>query len=153
MTERRINARDIIIQASDGATSPTWLTLEKLSGATFKPGENEEVADTTNFDSQGAYEQEVMQRGATMEIDGMALKDDLTGALPPGRARVEAMASETAVGYLSLGQIRFRHPMDTNWRVWNCTVSLGDQGGDTNDKTGWQATITKSGLTTVTVVA
>jgi hypothetical protein len=153
MTQRRINARDIIVQVSDGAGSPTWLAIEHLAGVVPKPGENEEVAETTDFDSLGVYEQEIMQRGASMDLEGLELKDDLSGVLPPGRARVEALASETAVGYLSLGQIRFRHPMDTVWRVWNCTVSLDDTGGKNNDKSSWGATITKSGPTITTAVS
>lgn len=153
MTQRKINARDIILQVSDGAASPTWLAVEHLSNVTVNLGENEETVDTTDYDSLGAYEQEIMQRGAAMDLEGMALKDDLTGALPAGRARVEAMAGEDKVGYDSLGQVRFRHPMDTLWRIWTCTFTLGEQGGETNDKTSWSATVTKSGRTTTASVA
>lgn len=153
MTQRKINARDIVFQVSDGAASPSWLAVEHLSSVTVNPGENEESVDTTDYDSAGVYEQEIMQRGASMELEGMLLKDDTTGALPPGRARVEALAAESAVGYLSLGQVRFRYPTDTTWRIWTCTVSLAEQGGGNNDKVSWGATITKSGPTTTAAVA
>lgn len=147
MTQRKINARDIIIQVEDD-TPDTWLTIENLASVTINRGENEETADTTDYDSDGAYEQEVMQRGATMALAGLEMKDHLTGALQPGRARVEEMAGEDKVGYDSLGRVRFRHPMDTNWTVWPCTFSLGESGGETNAKSAWSATITKSGKST-----
>jgi hypothetical protein len=153
MTQRKINSRDIYFQISDGAASPTYLDLENMASFTFNPGENEEIVDTSDFDSDGAYEQEIMQRGASIAAEGMAKQDHLTGALQPGRARVEAMAGETALGADSLAQIRFRYPADTNWRVWNCTVTLGEQGGGSNDKLSWSATFTKSGRTTLVAVS
>ena len=153
MTQRKINARDIIVEISDGAASPTYLTVENLATVTVNLSENEETVDTTDYDSDGAYEQEIMQRGASLALEGQAKKDHLTGALQPGRARVEAMAGETALGSDSIAAIRFRHPMDTQWKVWNCTVSLTEQGGGPNDKTSWGATITKSGPTTLVAVS
>ena len=152
MTQRKINARDIIFQVED-STPGEWLRVERLTNVNVNPGENEEVAETGDYDSEGAYEQEIMQRGASLELEGMLMKDDLTGALPPGRARVEEMCGEDKVGYDSLGRVRFRHPMDSVWKVWSCTFSLGEQGGETNDKTSWGATITKSGLSTTMAVA
>lgn len=152
MTERKINARDIIIQVSDGATVPTWLAIGGLNSVTPNPGENEESVDTTTYDSDGVYEGEVMQRGAKLELEGFLLKDHLTGAQNVGQARVEYMATQT--GYDSLGAIRFRHPMDTAWKVWNgATFSLGEQGGGNNDKTPWSCTITRSGASTTVAVS
>ncbi|MFB4294792.1 phage tail tube protein [Nonomuraea sp. ATR24] len=151
MTQRRINARDIIVQVED-STPDSWLAIENLASATFNRGENEETADTTDFESEGAYEQEVMQRGASMSLAGQELRDDTTGELQPGRARVEEMAGEDKVGAASLGRIRFRHPTQTVWRIWKCTFSLGENGGDTNAKSGWAATITKSGLSSTAPV-
>jgi hypothetical protein len=152
MTAVQIPARDIIIQA-ESATPDTWLRVENLKSATINRAENEETADITNFDSEGAYEQWVMQRGASMALAGDELKDHLTGALQPGRARIEEMAGEDKVGFDSLGRIRFRHPMDTEWKIWSCTVSVGETGGETNPVSAWSATITKSGLTTTAEVA
>lgn len=151
MTQRRINARDMIFQVED-STPSSWLSVEHMQSFTVNPGENEETADTTDFDSLGSYEQEVMQRGSSIELEGQLMKDDTTGVLAPGRARMEAMAGEDKVGYASLGRVRFRHPMDTLWRIWTCTFTLGEQGGGTNDKSSWGATVTKSGLTTTAAV-
>jgi hypothetical protein len=150
MTQRRINARDIIVQVED-STPDSWLGVENLATATVNPGEQEEVAVTTDFDSEGNYEEEKMQRGASMALAGQELKDDLTGALQPGRARVEAMAAQVA--HASLGRIRFRHPVDPNWVIWPCTFSLGEKGGDTNVKSAWAATITRSGPSSTVAVS
>lgn len=152
MTQRRINARDMIVEVED-ETPDTWLKVERLQNIVVNPGENEEAVDVTDYDSEGSYEQEIMQRGASLTLEGLAWKDNETGALMPGRARVEEMAGEDKLGSDSLGRIRFRHPMDTEWRIWTCTFSLGEQGGATNDKTSWSATITKSGKTTTAAVA
>ncbi|TDD25055.1 hypothetical protein E1287_37630 [Actinomadura sp. KC06] len=150
MTLRKINARDIIIEVETAVTD-TWAGIRPgLTSATINPGENEEVADTTTYGSEGEYEQEVMQRGATMEVEAKMLKDDVTGVLDTGQARVEVLA--TKKGVESLGRIRFRHPMDTEWRIWTCTATLGEQGGETNDKTSWGATFTKSGPSSTAAV-
>jgi hypothetical protein len=151
MTLRKINARDIIVQVSDGAAVPTWLAIGGLNSVTPNPSENEESADTTTYDSDGNYEGEIMQRGAAMEMEGFLLKDHLTGAPDPGQARCEYMA--TLTGYDSLGSIRFRHPMDTTWKVWTATFSIGEQGGGNNDKTSWSCTITRSGASTTAAVS
>ncbi|MGH3323262.1 MAG: phage tail tube protein [Streptomyces sp.] len=147
---RKINARDIVLQVL-AADATTWVEVAGLNSVTVNPGENEETADTTTYASQGAYEQEVMQRGASLVLEGFLLKDDSTGVQDPGQARVEVVGA--AVAEESVGQVRFRHPVDTLWKVWNCTVSLAEQGGGNNDKTGWGATITRSGASTTMAVA
>ncbi|MBG0830512.1 hypothetical protein HS041_22380 [Planomonospora sp. ID67723] len=152
MTQRKINARDMIVEILDDDDT-TYLTIENLAAVKPNKGENEEVADTTDYDSEGVHEHEVMQRGATMEIEGHEKKDHLTGALQPGRARVEEMAGESKVGADSLATIRFRHVMDTTWKIWRCTVTLGESGGGHNDKSAWAATFTKSGPTTTAAVS
>ncbi|MFB6722923.1 phage tail tube protein [Kribbella sp. NPDC056345] len=145
----KINARDIIIQVAE-ANGTTWTPLGGLNSAVPNASENEEVVDTTTFDSAGNYEQEIIQRGAILELEGFLLKDPANGAQDPGQARVEALA--TQVGFASIGKIRFRHPMDTTWKVWNATFSLGEQGGGNNDKFAWAATVTRSGASTTAPV-
>ena len=150
MAATKVNARDIIVQVSDGQTTETWIEVGGLNSATLNPGENEETVDTTTYASQGNYEQEIMQRGASMALEGFLLKDSTTGDLDPGQERVEALG--VAIGGESVGKVRFRHPVDTEWKVWAATVSLGEQGGGNNDKTGWSATFTRSGASTTTAV-
>lgn len=151
MTQRKINARDMVFEV-ESATPNTWLPVERLSSFTVNFGENEETTETTDYESEGAYEGEIMQRGASISMEGQALEDDTTGALPAGRARVEAMCAEDKVGSASLGRVRFRSPNGTTWRIWTCFFSLGEQGGGNNDKLSWSATVTKSGKTTTAPV-
>lgn len=152
MANIKINARDVIFQISDGAGTPVWTDLEGMSTYTLKPGENEETVDTTTYTSAGAYEQEIMQRGASIEAEGFKIVDSTTGAAAPGQLRVEAAAA--LLGSASLVDIRFRAVSTlTNWKVWKATVSLGDQGGGNNDKTGFSATFTRSGAASSVAVA
>ncbi|MFB4276040.1 phage tail tube protein [Nonomuraea sp. MTCD27] len=152
MTARKIKSRDFIIEV-ESSTPDTWFRIENLANMTINRAANEETADLTDFDSEGAYESWIMQRGASMALAGQELKDHLTGALQPGRARVEELAGETAVGYESLGRYRFRHPLNDEWRIWNATTSVGENGGATNDPSAWACTITKSGPSTTAAVA
>lgn len=146
----QINARDWIFQISDEATpTPTWSEVAGLESFTLNPAENEETVDTTTFASDGIYEGQVMQRGASLALSGKAVKNGATK--DPGQAQVETVAA--AVGEDSLGTIRFRHISDTtNWTVWSAYVSLAEQGGGTNDKSSWGATFTKSGPATTAAV-
>ncbi|MFI6909878.1 phage tail tube protein [Nonomuraea sp. NPDC050394] len=152
MTAVQIPARDIILEV-ESPTPDTWLRVENLKNVTINRAENEETADLTNYDSDGSYEQWIMQRGASMALAGDELKDHLTGALQPGRGRVEQMAGEDKVGFDSIGRVRFRHPMDSQWKIWSATFSVGETGGETNPVSAWAATITKSGKTTLAAVA
>lgn len=151
MAAQKIPARDIIVQISDGASTPVWIAITQLTTATYNPGEDEEETDTTTFDSAGEAEHLVMQRGATLDLEGFLRKDGTTGAMDAGQLRTEALGKLKGVG--SLGQIRFRHPMDTNWTVWSASASLGEQGGGNNDMTSWKATFKKSGASTTVAVA
>lgn len=146
MAPQKIPARDIIVQVSDGQATPTWITVTQLTSATHNPAENEETTDTTTFDSDGDYEEVVMQRGASLSLEGFLRKDGTTGAKDAGQQRIEELAK--LKGVESLGAVRFRHPMDTVWTKWDATFSQGEQGGGTNDMTSWSATVRKSGSST-----
>jgi hypothetical protein len=89
----KINARDIQIEVAD-SSGATWIPVGGLNSAVPNGGENEEVVDTTTFDSGGYYEQEVIQRGATLELEGFLLQDAETGALDPGQSRIDALANQ-----------------------------------------------------------
>lgn len=139
----KLNARDVIIEISDGATIPVWTEIEGLTSLTYNPSENEEVTDTTTFTSDGNYEGEKMQKGAMLECEGFLIKDSVTGAQAAGQAAVEVLHEK--LGPESLGTIRFRHPADTVWKQWVAFATVGEQGGENNDKTSWGATFTRSG--------
>ncbi len=146
----KLNARDVIVEISNGASTPVWAEIGGLTSLTYNPSENEETVDTTTFASEGQYEGEIMQRGATLEMEGFLIKDSTTGAQEAGQAQVETLA--TKLGPESLGTIRFRHPVDTSWKKWTAYVSIGEQGGENNDKTSWDATFTRSGASTTVAV-
>lgn len=148
MVQRKVNSRDIIFQVL-AADAVTYLTVGGLKEISVNKGDNSETTVTTTYDSGGLYEGEIMQRGASMKLDGFLLKDSSTGAQDPGQARLEVIG--TAVGVNSLGGVRFRYPTDSLWTVWAAAfVELGEQGGGNNDKSGWSCTVTRSGASTTT---
>lgn len=150
MVAVKINARDLIVQVQAADTS--WLGISGLNTITPNPSESEETVDTTTFASLGDYEQEIMQRGASMALEGFMILDNVSGAQDAGQARCETLA--TLKAFESLGSIRFRHPLSTSWKVWaQATFSVGEQGGGNNDKTPWKCAITRSGPSTTAAVA
>jgi len=151
MATEKINARDMVFQVSDGAVSPTWYSIGGMNNFKVNYGENEETVDTTDFNSQGNYEFEYMQRGAKIDLEGFFMADVSTGARDPGQARLEALA--TLTGTSSKGDIRFRYPGATTWKVWKAGVSIGEQGGGNNDKKSFQASVGRSGASTTAPVS
>lgn len=151
MALHQLNARDLIVEVSDGSTPATWTEVAGITSSSLNLAENEAVADTTTYASGGAYSEEVMQRGASLTLGGFVLIDPETGDRDPGQEAVEALG--TAVGYDSTGRVRFRMlSASTSWTVWDCTVSLGEQSGETNAKRTWNATFRRSGTATTEAV-
>lgn len=148
---RPIDARGWIFEVEDHAAPGTYLTLGNLTSWTLNAGESEETADTTTFDSNGYYEQDVMQRGATIEVSGLYAQTD--GTRDPGQAYIDETWAYR-LGEESRGRMRYRHTSQDEWTVWECTVTPGEVGGETNAKTSWSATFTRCGApTTEPVVA
>lgn len=149
MAPRKISARELILQVED-ATPGSWLGINGLNSIVPNYGENEEETDTTDYQSAGEYEHEIMQRGASMALQGFVILDDITGAQDPGQARCELMATKKA--HESKGRVRFRHPLSSTWKIWTCTFSVGEEGGGNNAKTPFNCTIKKSGAATTAAV-
>ncbi|MCZ9348544.1 hypothetical protein NGM36_01765 [Streptomyces mutabilis] len=148
-TTRPIDARGWIFEVEDAdAATETWLPVAGLNTFTINPGENEETADTTAFEDEGMYSQDVMQRGATLALAGQYRIDKTTSAQDPGQAYIDTIWTDR-VGYESQNRVRFRHKSQTKWAVWNATVTPGEKGGGVNEKTTWAATITRCGAATV----
>ncbi|MFE1070998.1 phage tail tube protein [Streptomyces sp. NPDC058783] len=146
---RPIDARGWIFEVEDAdAGTETWLPVLGITTFTVNPGENEEVADTTAFDSEGQYSQDVMQRGATLSLEGQYRIDKTTKAQDPGQAYIDTVWANL-LGIESQNRIRYRHTSQTKWAIWDATVTPGEQGGGTNEKTTWSATITRCGAATV----
>lgn len=139
---RPIDARGWIFEVEDSAAAGTFITLGNLKSWTLNAGENEETADTTTFDSEGHYEQDVMQRGATIELEGLYAAT--SGTRDPGQLYVDETWAYL-LGEESRGTLRFRHSSQTEWTVWEATVTPGEIGGETNDKTSWGCTFTRCG--------
>lgn len=151
MAMHQVNARDIIIQVQiPDPTTPTWAEVGGLLTATINTSENEEVADTTTMDSNGYYSQDKMQVGATLTMEGRLLKDSETGELDPGQAQITANAQ--GLGLDSHATYRFRYPTDNQWTVWDATTSRGESGGGHNEKTSFNAVLTRSGPSTTEAV-
>jgi hypothetical protein len=148
----KIDARGWVFEISNGAATPTWTQIGGINSFELNPGENSETADTTDFESDGEFEGEAMQRGATLALEGQRKVDDDTPAVvDPGQAAVDLLG--TKVSRESLGQIRFRHDTQTAWTIWTAYVVLGSLGGGNNDKTSWSATFTRSGKASTAPVA
>lgn len=152
MPSEKVNARDLIFEVSNMATpTPVWTSVAGITEAKVNFGENEESEETTTFDSDGIYEQEIMQRGASLTLSGLMLVDSTSGARDPGQAQMNTHAG--AVGKASVVNVRHRYPLDTNWRVWAGTITRGEEGGGNNEKAGFEYTITRSGPATTMVVS
>lgn len=150
MANRKVLARDIIIQV-ESSTPGTWLQVGGINSATPNPGEGAENADITDFQSGGRPESLPVQRGASLSMEGFQLLDSVSGAQEPGQARCETLAD--TLGYDGHGKLRFRHPLQTTWKVWNAAVfQLGEQGGGNNDPSAWACTVTRSGAATTAAV-
>lgn len=109
-------------------------------------GRESETTDTTDFDSAGKAEHQIMQRGRTITIEGFHLEDPGTGARDSGQQLVESLAE--AVGDASLQDFQITSPGGTTY-TQKVSAELGDVGGGNNDKTSWSATLARSGGTTV----
>lgn len=147
---RPIDARGWMFEV-ETATADTFVRIGNLTSWTENPGENEETADITDFDSEGYYSQDVMQRGATIEVSGQYTTT--TGARDAGQEYIDTVWAYQ-FGEASQGRMRYRHKSQTEWTVWECTVTPGERGGETNAKTSWGASFTRCGApTTADVVA
>lgn len=151
MAQRPIDARGWLFQVESAPS--TWLDIGHILTFTYNPGENEETAETTHFGSDGYYEEDVMQRGASLSLEGQHAADTATGVQDAGQAYVDGVWA-LGLGVASHNRIRFRHETQTTtWAVWDATCTPGEQGGGNNDKSSWSVTIRRSGAPTTMAVA
>lgn len=148
MGKTQINNRDWIFEI---LTAPsTWTGIAELTEFDLNPGENSEEADTTTFEDDGEYREEIMQRGATLDLTGKFSIDPDTGTRDPGQAACDDLC--TKKGPESVGSIRMRHESETTWTVWECTCRPDSRGGDLNEKTDWEVEFTRCGAATTEAV-
>lgn len=146
MATKKVAARNWLYQVPIGA-GPTWTTVMGINNFTPNPGDKVQETETTDFDSAGQFEQVVLQRGGSLKLEGLRRLDPATGLADPGQAYLDTLAQGLADS--SVGQIRFRHSSETNWRVWNITAKAGEQGGGTNDMSKWAMEITRTGAESI----
>lgn len=144
MATNQINARDWVFQVL-GSDGVTWIDIAGVNKFTLKRSASQAEADTTVFTSGGTAETQAMQRGADLTVEGRWILTS-GNVRDPGQLRIEALGF--LVGESSLGQVRFRHVVQTLWTVWAAWVSLADATGGNNDKTSWGFTANKSGVAT-----
>lgn len=147
MSALQYDARDCQFQIEDPANPGTWVAIGGVK--TFSKGRSSANTDTTTFASGGDAEQQIMQRGKTLKLGGVRLKDPDTAALDAGQALVEALGDKKSDD--SLGSIRFAHNLDTNWQVWTATAEMDDEGGGNNDKVSWGVSFVRSGADSTSV--
>lgn len=141
MAVEKVNARDWVVEINTGTPAvPVWTQIGGLTS--FSLGHTSEKTPTTDFDSGGRSEHQVMERGGSITIEGRFLEDPANGTRDAGQAAVETLGD--AVGNASLGTFRFTSPGNTA-KTRKASVDLGDQGGGNNDKTSWSATLEFSG--------
>ncbi|MFF1790748.1 phage tail tube protein [Kitasatospora sp. NPDC058243] len=145
MATSKIAARNYLFQVAVGAT-PTWNSIAGLKSFSHNPGDHDSHTESTDFDSQGQYEEIVLQRGGSLKLEGLRRIDKVTGLADPGQAALDALAQGLVDA--SIGQIRFRHQSETQWRVWNCTAKSAELGGDTNALGKWGMELTRTGAET-----
>lgn len=141
------NARGSLFEVGDGTANPdtVWLTIGGIKQFAFTNAETKH--DTTSFASGGVEEQEVMQRGQGLKIDGFFL-EDVAGVRDPGQALVETAAFALGANSILRG-FRWTTPGGKKY-FFKASATLGDQGGGNNDKITWSVTLTRSGPTTIT---
>lgn len=143
MALQKILAREVVVQI-ETSTPNTWISIEGMTSATPNPGEGAENTDVTDFNSAGRPEAIPTARGASMAIEGFKLLDSITGDDAPGQLRCETLGD--TLGYSGLGRLRFRHPLQTTWKLWTVVNTPGEIGGGGNNDAGsWNMTLLRSG--------
>ena len=130
----------------DGEENPVdvWVEIGGINTFDLDPSANEEITETTDFQSDGEWEGEKMQVGASVQIEGFWKYDDETGEHDRGQALLDAYAKKKSTG--SHAAIRMRHETETEWSRWRrAVITAGSRGGGNNDKTSWSATAQRSG--------
>lgn len=138
MAVTKVNARDWTVEYT--ADESTFVEIGGINSFTIEHDQVE--ADTTDFNSDGNEEHEIMQRGKSLSLEGFFLEDESAGTRDAGQEAVETLAEAT--GSASLGTFRFTSPGGTA-KSGQFSASLGGTGGGHNDKTSWSVTLKRSG--------
>lgn len=144
MPKEKVNARDWVVSINTGTVAlPVWTQIGGLTSLNITRAT--EKTATTDFDSDGIAEHQVMERGKSLEIEGHFLEDPADKTRDAGQEAVEALANE--VGLASLKQFKFVSPGGTG-KIAKFSAEMGGVGGGNNAKTSWSATLERSGAET-----
>lgn len=142
-TITKVSARDFVFEIFTKDATPV---ATAIGGITSWSGDNPATStETTDFDSAGIAEGQVMERGFAVTCEGFYL-EDASKNRNPGQTLVETACG--AVGDDSLYTFRVTSPAGTK-RTFSAHFALSEPGGGNNDKAGWGFTATRSGVTTV----
>ena len=145
MAVEKVNARDWVVEINTGSVAvPVWTQIGGLTSIGI--GRNDVDEDTTDFDSGGLEESEIMQRGKTITLSGRFLEDPANGDRDAGQEAVEAHAE--AVGAASKDQYRFTSPGGTG-KIAFFTAKITEVGGGNNAKTSWGVELKRTGAESV----
>lgn len=128
-----------------GTADDTWTQIKGLNSSSHSDASSD--ADTTGFDSDGANEHMVAERGESWTLAGHKLIDSATGDLDPGQEAVEDLATE--VGPDSLGFFKIEYPGGAT-EIFKASAKVTKPGGGHNDTATWQAVLRVSGVPTFT---
>lgn len=144
MAVTKIPARDFTIEIdSNYPAAPAFIPIGGLNSLTPSPSTTR--ADTSGFDSNGAAEHMVMERGLEFTISGHHHEDALTGDRDAGQLEVELLAR--AVGLAATGSFRVTSP-GGNVDSFLASAEVTTAGGGHNDPAAWSAKITITGAVT-----
>ena len=119
----------------------------EVGGVTnFSPSPETNMADVTDFDSEGWIEQFVASRGLSFDLEGHHIEDDEDGSLDPGQERLGELAME--VGPDSLEDFKLISPggKEIEMEVSIDGVPPGmSTGGGNDDPAEWSVTLNISG--------
>lgn len=142
-TITKVNARGFTFEIFTKDATPV---ATAIGGINTWSGDNPATTtETTDFDSDGLSEGQVMERGFGITCEGFYL-EDASKNRNTGQALVETACGE--VGDDSLYTFRVTSPAGTR-RTFSGHFALNEPGGGNNDKAGWGFTVTRSGATTV----
>jgi hypothetical protein len=138
----KILARHLVCELDTGTGgAPVWTLIGGLNSLTFDSTKDD--VDDTDFDSDGWAEHKVVQRAASITLEGHYKEDPATGERDAGQEALIALGD--AVGYDSTRPFRVTTP-GGNTTVYQVSANVkAPAGGGHNDNSGFSAELTVSG--------
>lgn len=143
MANPRDLARNLRPEINTGTeASPSWTEIKGITE--LSPSQERETTDTTGFDSDGRAEHLVVQRAVEYSLSGFRVYDT-DGTRDPGQEALDDANEE--IGRSAEVDFRLVHRTTNEIMAhFTATVQVGTpHGGATNDPSGFEATITRTG--------